>query len=599
MTTFSIGKTNDGHALRVDLAALIGTRAVITASSGSGKSWLLRLIAERTAGKVQTIILDPEGEFGTLRERFDYLLVGEGGETAADVRSAKLLARKLAQLGVSAVIDLFDMKTRDPWHGRRQFVAAFLEALVNIPKDLRRPILVMIDEAHQFAPEGTGKRSKDDPIQESRLGVANLMALGRKRGLCGLLATQRISKLDKDAMGEAKNVFIGGMTLDLDQDRAGDMLGFAKADKLTLRDLEPGEFFCYGPAVEGKGVHRFKSGEVATTHASVNERHNLGVTPAPDSIKKIVAALGDLPAEVQAEKDELTTLRDRVNVERSRNVDLQKELRARPTVAAPVETIVEVKVPVLNGELPRLEAALDQLDLVLKPIRDLPAALGEAMGPVNTTLGDVRVAVQRAIQAPARPAASVRPVTAPKPARAVEIPTRVARPVAITATAAPSLLLRPQQRILDALAFLESVRVPAADKVQLALFADISPRSSDYGKHLAALRDTGLIDYPSAGEVGITDAGRELARQPATEPTAAGVQDALLRRLPDPQARVLRVLIDRYPEPVEKIELARLSEISPTSSDYGKHLAALNKLKVAAYPTPGYVVALPVLFLEG
>lgn len=63
MTTFTLGKTDAG-TLRVDLQKLVGTRAAITASSGSGKSWLLRLIAEHTAGKVQAIILDPEGEFG-------------------------------------------------------------------------------------------------------------------------------------------------------------------------------------------------------------------------------------------------------------------------------------------------------------------------------------------------------------------------------------------------------------------------------------------------------------------------------------------------------------------------------------------------------
>jgi hypothetical protein len=46
---------------------------------------------------VQTIILDNEGEFATLREKVDVLLIGDGGELPADVRSAGLLARRLSR----------------------------------------------------------------------------------------------------------------------------------------------------------------------------------------------------------------------------------------------------------------------------------------------------------------------------------------------------------------------------------------------------------------------------------------------------------------------------------------------------------------------
>ena len=33
-------------------------------------------------GKVPVIIIDQEGEYATLREKFDYILVGKGGEAA-------------------------------------------------------------------------------------------------------------------------------------------------------------------------------------------------------------------------------------------------------------------------------------------------------------------------------------------------------------------------------------------------------------------------------------------------------------------------------------------------------------------------------------
>lgn len=74
MKNIVLGKSGR-NKVEIDLKTLLRTRLLIQANSGGGKSWLLRLIAERAFGKVQTIIIDPEGEFATLREKYDYVLV--------------------------------------------------------------------------------------------------------------------------------------------------------------------------------------------------------------------------------------------------------------------------------------------------------------------------------------------------------------------------------------------------------------------------------------------------------------------------------------------------------------------------------------------
>src|SRR6516162_10183354 len=76
-----IGQIIGDGRLECDLPTLVDTRLLIQANSGGGKSWLLRLIAERTG--IQTIVLDNEGEFASLREAIDMLLVGAGGELPA------------------------------------------------------------------------------------------------------------------------------------------------------------------------------------------------------------------------------------------------------------------------------------------------------------------------------------------------------------------------------------------------------------------------------------------------------------------------------------------------------------------------------------
>jgi DNA helicase HerA-like ATPase len=220
-----IGQIVGGKKLEIDLPTLVDTRLLIQANSGGGKSWLLRLIAERA--RIQTIVLDNEGEFASLRETVDVLLVGAGGELPANPRHASLLARRLLEYKVSAVIDLYELKLAE----RRRFVKLFLESLIHLPRELWRPTLVILDEAHIYCPErGAGEA-------ESTEAVISLMSQGRKRGFAGIVASQRLSKLHKDAAAEANNVIIGRTWLDADQARAGDALGLSKSDRLKLRDL--------------------------------------------------------------------------------------------------------------------------------------------------------------------------------------------------------------------------------------------------------------------------------------------------------------------------------------------------------------------------
>src|SRR6185437_8483952 len=148
MSHIIIGKAGEKN-VSIDLDVLLRTRLLVQANSGKGKSWLLRRLAEQLFGKVQVIIIDPEGEFSTLREKYGYVLVGKGGETPADPRSAALVAEKLLELNASAVCDIYELKAE----ARHRWVKAFLDSLVNARKELWHPCIVVVDEAHVFAPE--------------------------------------------------------------------------------------------------------------------------------------------------------------------------------------------------------------------------------------------------------------------------------------------------------------------------------------------------------------------------------------------------------------------------------------------------------------
>lgn len=292
-----IGKNIENNKdLTIDIPTLIKTRLLIQANSGGGKSYLLRKILEETHGKIQHIILDMEGEFSSLREKYDYILVGKGGDIDINIKIAEILPKKLLEMKASAIIDLYELKH----HERILFVKRFLDSMINAPKKSWTPCIVVIDEVHIFCPE-KGK-------SESMSSVIDIATRGRKRGIGCIGATQRLSKLNKDFAAEMINKLTGRTGLDIDMKRASDELGFTtKQQMLELRNLEPGEFFAFGPALS-KTITKIQVGKVKTTHQEAgNTTLQTTNTQTPEKIKKLLEKLGDLTKNAE---DELRTIED-------------------------------------------------------------------------------------------------------------------------------------------------------------------------------------------------------------------------------------------------------------------------------------------------
>jgi uncharacterized protein len=295
----------------LDLESLIDTRMLIQANSGGGKSYALRKILEETHGKILSIIFDVEGEFKTLREKYDFLLIGEKDKSDVPVslQAAPLLPQKILELEIPTIIDISELKM----HERILYVKKFLQALMQLPAKYWKPCLVVLDEAHLLC----GQQEKQDSFRE----VIDLMTRGRKRGFCGILLTQRIAKLHKDAAAEANNVLIGRTGLDIDMKRASEILGFtSKEQLLSLRNLEPGEFFTYGPALS-RGVEREFIGEVKTTHPRRGQGLTSGISKPTERVKEILVKLSDLPNETRDEENAIQKLRGKIQ---ELNIELRK-----------------------------------------------------------------------------------------------------------------------------------------------------------------------------------------------------------------------------------------------------------------------------------
>ncbi len=324
----AIPKIDDVGDVPIDVETLILSKLLASANSGGGKSRLLRRIAEQTWGYAQQLIFDAEGDFHTLREKFPYLLFGPGGDAPLTVEIAAKLILRLLEVGSSAILDLSELPVLDAKEGgdqRAVFIQKALHAAMQAPRELWHPSIWIIDEIHLWAPEnGFG-------TAVSTATVCDFFTRGRKRGWGGIAATQRLAAVHKSVAAECNNRLIGRTGLDVDQTRAAKNLGMkATAETFrTLANLEPGEFFAFGPALS-KQVVRVRSGAVITTHPTAGHRAT-APTPAPAKVKQMLAQFRDLPKEVAKEVDELEALRARVRTLEADKSGLECDLENRKT----------------------------------------------------------------------------------------------------------------------------------------------------------------------------------------------------------------------------------------------------------------------------
>ncbi|MCD7058968.1 ATP-binding protein [Pelagibacterium xiamenense] len=264
-----MGTSNTGSPARLDLEELLATRLLVQGNSGSGKSHLLRRLLEQSASWVQQCVVDPEGDFVTLAEKFGHVVV----EADRSEHELTRIAGRIRQHRVSVVLNLEGLEA----DAQMRCAAAFLGGLFDAERDYWYPMLVVVDEAQLFAPAAAGEVS--DEARKLSLGaMTNLMCRGRKRGLAGVIATQRLAKLAKNVAAEASNFLMGRTFLDIDMARAGDLLGMDKRSTEMFRDLERGHFIALGPALARRPLN-IAIGAVETQARSTSPR----LMPLPEA----------------------------------------------------------------------------------------------------------------------------------------------------------------------------------------------------------------------------------------------------------------------------------------------------------------------------
>jgi hypothetical protein len=276
-----MGLDGAGKPAAMDLEELLATRLLVQGNSGSGKSHLLRRMLEQSAPWVQQCIIDPEGDFVTLSEKFGHLVV-DATRTEAELTR---IAARVRQHRVSVVVNLEGLDAEQ----QMRAAAAFLGGMFDAERDHWYPVLVVVDEAQLFAPAAAGEVS-DDARKLSLGAMTNLMCRGRKRGLAGVIATQRLAKLAKNVAAEASNFLMGRTFLDIDMARAADLLGMEKRQAEMFRDLARGHFVALGPALSRRPLP-IEIGAVETAARSTSPKL-MPLPQAPQDVAELIFTPG-------------------------------------------------------------------------------------------------------------------------------------------------------------------------------------------------------------------------------------------------------------------------------------------------------------------
>lgn len=230
MSVLSIDSLN-GFELQTQ--TLVGRGIAVLGITGSGKTNTAAvLIEELLSNDLPLTIVDIEGEYWGLKERFEILVAGrsEHAELEIGPENAGKLAEISIKRGISVILDLSDFTQEESY----EFLLEYFKSLWATSSITRQPYQIVLEEAHEFVPQSSSTALKQ---------VLTRIALrGRKRGLGIILMSQRSAKVEKDVLTQASLLFLHKVVHPIDLRVYKDLIPLPAAQvEDMVRRLRPGE----------------------------------------------------------------------------------------------------------------------------------------------------------------------------------------------------------------------------------------------------------------------------------------------------------------------------------------------------------------------
>lgn len=569
-------KLKISNTLSLPVDTFVTSTQAILAQKGKGKSYTASVQAEELldAGQ-QVVVVDPTGAWWGLRSSADgqskgypiAILGGEHADVPLEATAGEVIADAIASEHFSAVIDLTLFRKNEAL----RFMALFLETLY---RRNREALHLFIDEADVVAPQKTFS-----PEQARCLGASeDIVRRGRIRGIGCTLISQRAQVINKDVLSQVDMLTTLGMNHPKDLKAIDDWVAVhgdpKQAEKMieSLPSLPKGDAWVWAPAsdlftrVTIRKRRTFDSGRTPKSGERVSR---------PKALAEIdIAKLGETIASTveRAKEDDPKLLKVRV-------AELEKQLAAKKTPAPKVETKTVEKLLVKPAELARGERLVARMEKSAETMRAIADEVLQESKFLRNALNFVSK----------QPAPAVAPRTGVHRADERRHVDRVAKPTSSARGPMPDgSFTGAQHELLATLAWWRAVGHDEPTKAQVAGKAGWKVKGSHLRNRLAELKGHGVIDYPSAGRIALTDAGAKVAPFPNTSDT---LLESLRSSLTGAQREVFDVLVDGRARSRE--DLAAELGWEPKGSHLRNRLAELSARELVEYPTRGEVAIQP------
>jgi len=318
--------------LNLNLEDLIGQCVAILGIRGSGKSNTAGVIFEELLQHNYPLsIVDIEGEYFGLKEKYEVLVVGtgEGVEIEIDAHCAGEIAQVSMEQNVPVVLDLSGFLSEE----RTELLKAYLSSLWNLAGTLRKPYMIGIEEAHEFIPQGVKNELKEM--------IARIALRGRKRGLGGIVVSQRSAKVDKDVLSQAGMLFLHRVVHEVDMRVYSELLPWRKTEvKEIINSLDTGDCIY----VNGDNILPIYVRERSTFHAGFTPSLEAVTSPELKSVSASIIETIEKARVGKGPKSPTQKLEDRIET-MERMIDSKDERIAELEEVARTLGYIKLEIP--------------------------------------------------------------------------------------------------------------------------------------------------------------------------------------------------------------------------------------------------------------
>lgn len=585
------------RGLHLPIDAVTQTMAFL-ARKRAGKTYgAMKLCEEMLGVGAQVVVIDPVGVWWGLRldadgkkKGIDIVVIGGlRGDLPLEVGSGVLLADLIIDQNLSAILDVSQLEDEE----LAVFAGAFCGRLFQRRKADPAAMHIFFEEAQLVAPQLLEFKSQKKALRS----VNRVVRLGGNYGMGATLISQRPQSVSKEVLTQVECLFV--MQTNGAQERKAIMAWVTHhgvdVRKMVddLPSLQRGEAYVWSP----QWLEIFKKIKIAkrvTFDASatpkVGDRKSKPGKLSAFDIEQVSKAMSEVVERVQQNDPELLKTRIReLEAKLGRPKDLAVDTDALDRAHAAGYDQAKEKLGV------EIQTLRQRLDGAIKFIRDSGEHFAEHFKKESD-----RIAYTQPSPWPTRtpPNAAKRRLDAKFPGRVpfAALDKKLAAKRDNGSTPSSGLEAR-HQRIVNALAWLESIGATTTDRRRLAFLADSSPKSSTFTNSLGYLRSNDFIDYPELGSVCLLPTGRSAVTENTGPTNDAELQAQIFDKVEARHKRILQLVIQCYPKALTRDELAEAAGSSMSSSTFTGSLGFLKGIGLLKYPSKGSVVATENLFI--